>query len=286
MKRFALLAAAVLGTGCVVEEVPPPAIPGWACPESGVDYVVVTYPGGALVDPGMPTIPCVYNYVQGATFQGFGPGTWNFVVTGYQNVQGGVAVYSSPVSVTVPAPGGDVILYWDFVRYDYLGNPITPYYDAIADCPYVACRTAHVAGIPDDLDIYANFVNANGSATIGTYCADPAVLVDTITYTLVDHAGTSVASGQMDCGTALAQAGIAFRVALNQGIDRDVYFLRAQGLVGGPTGTVEFDSATRAAVPNFPNCAVQSIAHYASDTGIYAWDAWLYDVSANLTFCP
>ncbi len=285
MKRIALLAAA-LTSGCVVST-EPPLPPSGSCAESGVDYVVVTFPGGGLVDPAMPTIPCVYRGVQGATFLSFTAATWNFVVTAYQNVQGfgPVDVYSRQVSVSVPPPGGDVILYWDFVRYAFDGTPLVTY-DAMSECGYSNCRTVHADGIPDDLDIYANFVNANGSATIGTYCADPDVFVDTITYNLVDHAGTSVASGQMDCGTAIAQAGIAFRVALNQGIDRDVYLLRAQGRVGGPTGTVDFDSATRAAVPNFPNCAVQSIAHYASDTGIYAWDARLYDVSLNLTFCP
>lgn len=282
MKRIALLAAAI-ATGCVSSAPPPPPITGWACPESLVDYVVVTFPNGTLVDPGMPTIPCVYSNVQGATFLSFAGGTYDFVVTGFENVQGfgAVETYSSQVSVSVPFPGSNVILYWDFVRYDSLGAPIATY-DPMPECTLAACRTAHVAGVPDELDIYANFVSANGGATIGTYCADPDVLVDTIAYDLVDHLGTSVASGEMDCGSALVDAGISF----GPNIDRDVYSLRAQGLVGGPTGTVVFDTATRANVPQYPNCTPQTLAHFAPDIGSFAWDALLYDVSGNATFCP
>jgi hypothetical protein len=283
MKRIALLAAAALASGCVSSEPLPPPITGWACPESLVDYVVVTFPNGTLVDPGMPTIPCVYNNVQGATFLSFAGGTYNFVVTGFENVQGfgAVETYSSQVTVSVPFPGSDVILYWDFVRYDYTGA-VAATYDPMPECTYVACQTVHAAGIPDDLDIYANFVTPNGSATIGTYCTAPGVAVDTITYNLVDHAGTSVASGEMACGSALVPAGISF----GTNIDRDVYSLRAQGLVGGPTGTVVFDTATRANVPLYPNCTPQTLAHFAADIGNFAWDARLYDVSGNATFCP
>lgn len=286
MKRTALLAAATIAAGCVSSSPAPPPITGWACPESLVDYVVVTFPNGTLVDPAMPTIPCVYNNVQGATFLSFAGGTYNFVVTGYQDVQGfgAVAVYSSQVSVSVPFPGSDVILYWDFVRYDYLGAAIATY-DPMPECTYAACQTAHAAGVPDDLDIYANFLSANGGATLGTYCADPAVAVDTIVYNLVDHLGTSVASGEMDCGSLgppFVPAGISF----GTNIDRDVYSLRAQGLVGGPTGTVVFDTGTRANVPLYPNCTPQTLAHFAADIGTFAWDARLYDVSGNATFCP
>jgi hypothetical protein len=268
------------------------------CPQSLVDYVVVTYntAGGPLVDPSLPQIGCLYNGTQGATFLAQPPGFPTYVVTGYQNVTGlgPVAVYrSNPISVATGPYGSNVVLYWMFDRYDANNNPLITY-DALTPlCGTQCCTTpsgpscdVHALGVPDDFDIFANFVNAAGTATIGTYCNAPSVAIDSLTYNLVDHFGTSVASGSMDCGTALQQAGVSFRVANLTGVDLDDYAIRVQGFVTG-TATPIFDTATRASVPFFPNCTAQTFRHFGNDAvGFNPWDTSVFDVSANATLCP
>ena len=289
MKRSLLLAIAGLAaSGCYTS--PSVSYSFAPCPESGVDYVVVTYAGGQVVDPTLPTIGCLYNGVQGATFLSQPAGAITYRVTAYQNVQGlgPVATYEAQQSVPVAIPGSSVVLYWDFDRYDAAGNIATTYDALVGTCGVPPCADVHLAGIPDDFDIYANFVNAGGTATIGTYCAAPSVAIDSLTYTLVDHFGTEVAGGSMDCGAAgppIAPAGVSFRLAGTGGIDLDDYAIRIQGFV---TGTIDpiFDTATKAPVPLYPNCIGQTFPHFGSDTGSLAWDTRVFDVSTNTLLCP
>ena len=65
-----------------------------ACPQSGVDTVVVTDLSGTPV----LTAPCVYLGVQGATAY-LVPGTYDLLVTGYQ---GSVQAYQQQIQVNVP----------------------------------------------------------------------------------------------------------------------------------------------------------------------------------------
>jgi hypothetical protein len=110
MRRTALmLAIAGLGSGCYsssrtyanlgdvavywdfARNLPAGGRVTYTCAEAGVDYVTVTFPGGALVDPANPTLSCTLrdqngNSVQGTGFVSFPPGSTTFVVTGYRKV--------------------------------------------------------------------------------------------------------------------------------------------------------------------------------------------------------
>jgi hypothetical protein len=211
-----------------------------SCPQSGADYVVVTFLDGSYVDPATPTLPCVYNGVQGATFLDFARGPTTFVVTGYRN---GVSNPLYTGQGTVDVVGG-------------ANNPIT----------IVA------SGIPDDLDLVAHFCNANGTCPL-TFPTCSGVGVDTLSFHLVDWANTSVAVGTVSCGTGTP--GVSFTGA--QALDRDNYAIRMQSLTGGAAGTVLDDSATSAFSPV---CSSPAFDHYGNDTGSFAWIVNLYDVSA------
>lgn len=275
MKRTLLLAVAALASSCTIGPSGPPTgdltlfwdfqrakldgttvgydtnpYPGGAsraCPQSGVDTISLTYSDGTLVDPSAGAIPCIYGDAttpgaQGAIFGPMSSGVHDLVLTGYA---GQVATYQARFQVTV-----------------------------------VEGRTVEYAvtlpGIPDDLDVYARFMDRFGTTEPWTTCA--AAKVNTLTYNLVDGAGTSVASGSVTCTDP---AGLSFRVAQGTGIDRDTYTIR---LVGYRTGVAApiFDSATTALSPS---CSAQSFAHHGSDVGAAAWDVKLYDVTSNPTLC-
>lgn len=130
MKRFAMLAAAALGSGCVVSsEVPPigtgtvtlywrfvnsqlqtygdysPANPG--CAAAGVDQVRVTIleAGGSFVQ----TFSCVQaaNGVPGVTVLDFLPGAYPWTLEG---LRGGLTVYSDSGTATVTSSFPDAVV--------------------------------------------------------------------------------------------------------------------------------------------------------------------------------
>lgn len=200
-----------------------------ACAQSGVDTVVVYDASGAPLSSGLN---CVYEGVQGVSFDGFAPGTYDLTVTGYRN---GVALYETPISVNVTTSGGDA---WE----------------------------VSVPGIPDDLDVYSTFLNANGVEVWPT-CADAyaGTGVETLSYTLVDRAGTTIDAAAVDCSDP---AGVSYRVANGDGLDRDNYAIRMQGL--DHQGVVVFDSTP-------PGCADQEFDHLGSDTSdAHGWLVGLY----------
>jgi len=274
MKRILLLAVTALASGCNIGSSEPPSgdltvywdfqrakldgttvrydtnpSPGGgsrACPQSGVDTISIAYSDGTLVDPTAGDIPCIFGDaynpgVQGATVPALPSGVHDIVLTGYH---GSVATFEAALQVTV-VEGREV-------QY-----------------------AVTLPGIPDDLDVYARFMNRLGTAELAG-CG--AAGVDSLSFNLVDGAGTSVASGSTGC---VDPARVSFRVAQGQGIDRDTYTIRMTGHQTGVTDPV-FDSATTALVPT---CSAQTFDHYGSDVGTAAWDVLLYDVSANPTLC-
>ncbi len=204
----------------------PGGITSSACVQSGVDTVVVYDAAGAPLDGTGHGVPCVYEGVQGATFFGFAPGTYDLTVTGYRN---GVALYETPVRADVTASGQDA--------YD-----------------------VSVPGIPDDLDVYALFLDSTG-VEAWTTCAT--AVVDTLQYQLIDSAGTVVETGAIAC---LDPAGISFRNASGAGVDRGSYTISMQAL---DRGVQAFDATP-------PGCAAQAFEHLGADTLAQAWQVKLY----------
>jgi hypothetical protein len=174
-----------------------------SCPQSGADYVVVTFLDGSYVDPSTPTLPCVYNGVQGATFLDFARGPTTFVVTGYRN--------------GVPNP-----LYTGQGTVDVVGGANNPV-------------TIVAGGIPDDLDLFAYLYSTlTNPPSLYASCAQAGV--STITYTLVDGAGTTV-----DSRNNVACTGTLPALFLAEAVDRDNYTVRAAAYTGA---TQLFDSCS------------------------------------------
>jgi hypothetical protein len=279
MKRILLFAVTALASGCTIGPSGPPigdltlywdfqrakldgttvgydTNPGpggasRACPQSGVDTIAIAYSDGTLIDPATGAIPCIFGDaytpgVQGATIPGLPSGVHDLILTGYH---GSVATFEAAFQVTV-VEGREV-------QY-----------------------SVTLPGIPDDLDVYAHFWDRYGATEAWTSCGTGTggADVQTLTYNLIDGAGTSVASGSTGC---VDPAGLSFRVASGQGVDRDTYTIRLQAYRTG-TVTPIFDSATTALSPQ---CTAQSFGHYGSDVGAAAWDEKLYDVTANPTRC-
>ncbi len=241
MKRIALLAAAALASGCVVEEPFGDVAVYWSflrhtstgavtydCAQAGVDYVLVTDLGGYPIDPlanyvpGVPgAVPCVFTGVEGVRYQQFASGqSYTFVVHAYRDFVGtpDVELFSGQGTVTV---GGGRI------------NPL-----------YITAP-----GIQGDLD-----VNLYEGAS-----AFVCLSGDTLGYTLVDGLSTIIdqVTG-LTCGNP-----IAFRVASSTGVDLDNLDIRVQVT---NTGTVVLDS-----------CVSQPFDHFANDTGVvYGWPVALY----------
>jgi hypothetical protein len=179
--------------------------------------------------------------VQGATFENLLPGTYDLLFTGYQ---GAVPAYQQQVQVTVVASSANTQ-------------------------PPLA-----LPGIEDDLDILATFWDETGTVQFTT-CGS--AVIDTLTYNLLDGAGTHMATVSMLC-TDDPASGVAFHVADGQGLDRDVYSIRAQGFLDG---VLALDSAT----PVF-GCAATTFTHTGSDIGAAAWRLPLYDVERLDERCP
>lgn len=256
MKRIALvLAAALLGTGCiVVDDDDPVRVPvgtldaawwfvrtkadtttvSYTCADAGIDSVTIAYSRG-----GSANFPCRTGAFEGAVHTAAPVGSQTVTLTAFR---GSAALYQSSFNVTIAQ---DATLRLD----------------------------ADLWGIPDDLDIYANFVEWNGApgwASCGT------AVVTTLTWSLVDWFGTVVDQGSAPCTNP---AGVSYRGA--QALDRDQYTIRMQGFPsGGPPET--FDSATTAVTPT---CDGQAFDHYGPSLDPFAWDVLLYWVDDNLTFC-
>ncbi len=279
MKRMLLFAVAALASSCTIGPSGPPAgdlnlywdfqrakldgttvgydtnpTPGGssrACAQSGVDTISIAYSDGTLVDPSTASIPCIFADavtpgVQGATIPAMAAGVHDLVLTGYQ---GSVPTYQASVTVTV-VEGRQV---------DY---------------------SVTLPGIQDDLDVYARFWDRYGTTEAWTSCGTGTggADVQTLTYNLIDGAGTSVASGNVAC---VDPAGLSFRVANGKGVDRDVYTIRLQAFRTG-TPTPILDTATTALSPQ---CSAPSFGHWGSDVAAAAWDVKLYDVTVNGTLC-
>lgn len=254
MKRLALvLAAAVLGTGCHSSSVytPPPPPPtgvdlAWSfvrtlangstvspygCTQAGIDNVIVSFPGANV------QVPCADSAGDGALIVDVSPGTQTITITARR---GSAALYSGQTTVAVVSG-------------------------------QVTTGSVQALGIPDDLDIYAHFLNQNGTSGWAT-CALAAV--NSLGYSIVDWAGTVVASGTTPCSDP---AGLSFTGS--NALDRDNYVIRLQGFTGA---SADFDSATTAVAPH---CSGQAFNHFSNDTAAFGWDVNLYDVTANATLC-
>jgi len=250
MKRIAFaIAAALLGTGCIVTTSDEPVgtldVAWWfvrtkhdtttlsyTCAMAGIDRVAVSSTRGWS-----DSAPCDAGPVDGALFTAF-TGSQTLTFTGYR---GGAALYESVFNVTV-VEGATTIL------------------------------DADLWGIPDDLDIYARFVDSDGFDVGWSTCALAGVA--TLSWSLVDWAGTVVDSHSAACTNP---AGVSYSGA--SALDRDQYAIRVQGF---PSGSIveTFDSATTRVAPA---CDGQAFNHYGP--GVGTWDVWLYDVSTNLTLC-
>jgi hypothetical protein len=261
MKRLAVvLAAAALGTGCHSSATPrAPVTPvgtvdfAWSfvrvkadnstarpygCALAGIDNVVVSFSTGDV------QVPCADQVGDGAGITNVVAGTQSVVVTGRR---GAVALYTAQTNVTV------------------LANDVTPV-------------NIQVFGIPDDLDIFAHFMNRFGTLEAWPTCGGPGGAgVSTLSYSIVDFANTVVASGTVSCTDP---AGLSFRGSA--ALDRDNYIIRMQGFP--PSSQTEtFDSATTALNPA---CDGQAFDHFGPSTGNAAWDVLLYDTTPNTTICP
>lgn len=212
----------------------------YGCEAAGVDSVVVTFGRGGSV-----TLPCFSGTVEGGLVQRAPAGAQVVTLTGYR---GSAALYQSSFDVTIPQTG-------------------------------VAALPAAVFGIPDDLDIYAWFLDQAGFDVGYNDVANPCtqVGVTTLSWSLVDWAGTVVDTvADFDCSVP---PGVSYRGAA--ALDRDQYAIRMQAF--GPTGTLEFDSATTQVSPV---CSGQLFDHYGPSIDATAWDVLLFDVVGNPTFCP
>lgn len=179
MKRIALLAAAMFGTGCVVSESPGGVNIYWTfqhfdwtgtfqpltCAQAGVDTVRLDFSDGTTT-----TVLCSQGGVDGVNVGNFAPGSYWVNVTGYRTGVG--ALYTS----------GAVSF------YVYSGS------DAVAN--------ADVPGIPDNLELFPVLNGWNGSAYVpysSPACTNAGI--NALTYVVKDGAGITLAQGQVSCTT-------------------------------------------------------------------------------------
>jgi hypothetical protein len=241
MRRLALLlAATVLGTGCIVTSDDTlgtgdfgtvnlywdfarhaPAQTGGfiyydeslvgtgnqACAQSAVDTIRVIPPGGNPFD-----VTCVYNGVQGITIDGVPAGNRIFRVIGYRQA---VAVFDSDVAV--PVRGGTST-------------------DAIAD----------VVGVPGALDLFGDL--AFGTRPSDVYASCAAAGAPNLSYEVKDAFGLTVDGGTVGCSDPLPSPVFAGN------LDLDDYKVRMQG----------FELGTNALV--FDSCWFD-VSHFAAQTG-------------------
>ncbi len=225
MKRIAMLAAAVFGSGCVVSE--SPGVGGvnvyWTfehldstgtyqplnCAQAGVDTVRLDFSDGTT-----NTVACSQGGVDGVNVGNFIPGNYWVDVTGYRN---GVAVplYTTLSSVSF---------------YVYAGS------DATAN--------ATVSGIWSDLTLSPALFDCSGTSCVAY--AFPACFnaaVDYVTYLVKDGAGITLAQGQVSCPSNSDPPNVSFTGTA--GIDKDTLAIRMRGWQNTtPTPTLMSDSCT------------------------------------------
>ncbi len=254
MKRLAaVLAAAVLGTGCYVSSsthTPGPTGTldiAWSfirtlndvsssqvtygCVSAHIDTVVVSASGGSIV------LPCADGAGDGGAVE-LPSGTQNVAVTAYRGGTGGVALYSAQFNAVS-------------IGVNQVTNLSAPLYAFF-----------------DELQINANFQNLAGTVAYPT-CASAGVT--TYSFHLVDRANTTVySSGDFSCSDP---PGVTF--GAGNPVDLDQYTIRVVAF--GPS--FDFDSAV------YPSCGSPVFSHYGQDVDFYAWDLPVYDVT-SLTLCP
>ncbi len=213
MKRIALLAAAVLGTGCVSSVQSDNVIVYWTfshydytgtfqpltCAQAGVGTVQLDFSDGFST-----TLPCSQGGVQGATLGNFAPGGYWVNVTGFRSGPG--ALYTSGAVYFNKYSGTDAVV------------------------------NAEAQGIPGNLTLSPALFNA------GVQYPSPActnALVDYVTYLVKDGANITLAQGQSPCVTDppdITFSGI-------YGIDKDTLAIRMQAWRTGDVAPV-MDSCT------------------------------------------
>jgi hypothetical protein len=244
----AALATALAGTGCIVSTVEPTPPTGsvdvywqfvrtaWdgstflydpeastpvgatgSCPESGVDQVEVSWPGGGPI-----VVDCRRGGYQGMALDGVVAGRQLFTVTGYRGTR---AVFSS-----------------------------SQYVDVLAGPPSsVVSATVDVYGVYADLDVFFEFADGLGVIP-GATCLSEGV--DYFTFDVYDGVGTVVASTTMfgnqrlDCVDVAPGPGVAL-----DAMDLDDLTIRARAWRIGTAAPI-YDSCdtvanTSAAFPHY-----------------------------------
>jgi hypothetical protein len=212
----AVLAAAVLGSGCIITSEDSqgtvnvywdfvrnaPAQPGGfviydedlvgsgnsACPQSGVELVDVTSPNGTA------SVTCTYGGVQGITFDNVTEGSRTFRVRGWRNV-GGADRLVYDHSVTASVVGGASV-------------------DVIID----------VEPVMADIDLVAFYTNVAGTPFTYNTCNE-AQNPDT-TYQLWDSFGTLVDEATVGCPAGASALALPIIIGT---LDLDTYTTRLQG---------------------------------------------------------
>lgn len=197
-----------------------------ACATSGVDRIAVSWPGGAIND-----LACRRAGTQGVSLDGVPSGPTRFTVTGYA---GNRARYSTSVTVDVP-----------------VGSASVPQ------------RVVRVFGIPDNLDVFFDFAEANGVVVANNSCAGQTI--DFFTFNIFDGTGRTIVSTEMfpglkqPCTDLSPGPGVAL-----DAIDRDDYTIRARAYRNGTVAPI-FDSC---------DTVVNTSAHFTHDgpdTGANGW---------------
>lgn len=248
MKRLALtLAAAVLGTGCIITDDdydPAPIATGsvivyWdfvryapasggnvfydaslvgtgsICEESFVDRVVIDSPAGRTAD-----LPCVYQGVQGATIDYVPAGSRVIRVEGYRQ---GVLVYEGASTVSV------------------LANQTVTLESAPVD----------LLGVPAPIDIVAYFSYAPD--TFWATCDEAGN--PEVDYEISDSFPTLIATGTVACPAGASAFPLDVFIS---DLELDNYTIRMKGFIGA---TREYDSCTSEALK------AMAFDHFGAQTG-------------------
>lgn len=185
--------------------VPPQTAPAmYSCAQGAVDYVVVTDGAGFLLDPATPTIACG-DPNRGATISGLPSGGLTVRVRGYRGTPGsGILVFDGeqPASIPVNATGTVMVV---------------------------------ATGVQANLDLFA-YLYSTLTSPPSLYSSCAAATVDTVTYTLVDGAGTTV-----DSANNIICAGTLPLLFFSGTVDLDNYVVRAAAYQGA---THFFDSCS------------------------------------------
>jgi hypothetical protein len=199
-----------------------PGVVAGACEQAGVDEVAIADEAGQL----LAQVPCIHEGYQAVRLLDAPRGKRSWTIVGYRGTfeTGQVATYLEAFEIDV-RPGFNEIL-------------------------------VGVQGLPDDLDLFAQFVDASGTQQIAATCAEAGVA--TLDYALVDAVGTLVASGAIPCADP---AGVRFLVSDGTGIDRDLYTVRLRAFPPG-SSLAAFDSAQP---ENATQCVLPQIDHLGSD---------------------